>query len=157
MPKARIKPTLAKFQGRYRVTVDGCWEWTRYVDKRSGYGRWDHLWAHRVSYTLHVGPIQPGMAIDHLCRNKVCVNPAHLEAVSPGTNFMRSMHRSAVTHATDICKRGHELTPENTYLRPDGSGIRQCRACIRLRNSRAWQEANRKSRTPVAAGWGRSA
>lgn len=132
---------------RFLVKVDtsgDCWEWVAQIDPGSGYGRFHWRgrpgWAHRVSYELHVGPIPSGHQIDHLCRNRKCVNPAHIEAVPPRVNMLRSMAPSAVVVRTNRCKRGHEFTPENTYQRPDGGG-RQCRECIRLRWRKAWRDA----------------
>ena len=127
------------FHRKYRVMSNGCWEWTAHVDATSGYGRFDtnrtREWAHRASYQLNVGPIPRGMQIDHLCRNRRCVNPAHLEAVTQRTNILRSNAPNAIVVRTNRCVRDHELTPENTYLRPDGAG-RQCRECIHIRSAR---------------------
>lgn len=120
----------------------GCWVWLGYVCPWTGYGKYGRKMAHRVSYELAVGPIPAGFQIDHLCRNRRCVNPQHLEAVSPRVNILRSMSPSAIVVRTNRCKRDHELTPENTYHRPDGGG-RQCRECIRIRSAR--QTSKRRS------------
>ncbi|MCE5309611.1 MAG: HNH endonuclease [Acidobacteriales bacterium] len=91
--------------------------------------------AHRVAYEVFRGPIPEGLHIDHLCRVTCCVNPDHLEPVTPAENNRRA--GSAVTH----CSRGHEYTPENTYFRKgsDRRGNRDCLECrrIRKRESRA--------------------
>lgn len=111
-----------------------CWEWTASLD-RDGYGRISAggtgrspLAAHRVAYELLVGPIPEGMEIDHLCRNRACVNPLHLEAVTAKVNVERSA-LAAKTH----CKRGHSYTPENTAWRKPSAarphGYRVCRTC----------------------------
>lgn len=77
--------------GPYTVTDSGCWEWHKIA--ADGYGRLYRdgktRLAHRESYELHRGPIPTGLHIDHLCRNKGCVNPDHLEAVTLVENVMR--------------------------------------------------------------------
>jgi len=116
---------------------DGCWIWT--AAKTNGYGVVSIAGrlrrAHRVVYEALVGPIPAGLEIDHLCRNRACVNPAHLEPVTGTENILRSTSPSA-THARQThCKLGHEFTPENTYLRKRGHKTeRFCRACMRARD-----------------------
>lgn len=112
-----------------------CWPWTAYTNA-SGYGtltihRVVHL-AHRVSYEVNVGPIPDGLHIDHVlergCVRKDCVNPAHLEAVTPRTNTLRSPSGTGATnHRKTHCLNGHEFTTDNTYVGPKGG--RRCRAC----------------------------
>lgn len=146
-----------------KVDASGdCWEW---LAARSGlYGfTAEHLpdgtrrqmTAHRAVWTLLVGPIAPGLKLDHLCRNTLCVNPDHLEPVSQTENTKRQPRTGSDWHAAKThCKNGHEFTPENTYMRPSrGTGVvrpprpytRACRTC-----SRAWMKktrANRKARS----------
>jgi hypothetical protein len=118
-----------RFHAGYAVTEAGCWQWKRSLNSR-GYGliseRGVVLLAHRVSYELQVGPIAEGLQVDHLCRNKACVNPAHLEPVTCAENASRRPD-AYKTH----CLRGHEMTPENTMVkaRPNGRTIRNCRTC----------------------------
>jgi hypothetical protein len=104
-----------------------CIEWTGSID-RWGYGK---IWyqnkrtvAHRAAYLEEVGPIPKGLELDHLCRNRACVNTAHLEPVTHVENMRRSAESR--TH----CKRGHEYTEENTYRWSPTK--RQCRACVRI-------------------------
>ena len=124
---------------------DGCWLWNRYID-RQGYGMTssrEHRYAHRLVYSQRVGPIEPGMVLDHTChsddgacaggpscKHRRCVNPAHLEPVTPRENIMRSRSFMAARATQTHCIHGHEFTPENTYVRKDG--CRQCKECRRL-------------------------
>lgn len=85
---------------------------------------------HRYAYEEAYGPLPEGLHVDHLCRNKACMEPTHLEAVTPGENNARA--KAVITH----CPHGHEYTEENTYRRP-GSGHRDCKTCRRARNRRA--------------------
>lgn len=111
---------------------DACWIWRGQVDV-SGYAKiqWGRqtLSAHRVTYQEVVGHIPDGLQLDHLCRTPACVNPAHLEPVTPRENALRSP--SCGTHKTH-CDHGHEYTPENTYRR---GNKRFCRACSARRSA----------------------
>lgn len=114
-----------------------CWEWRAYRDA-SGYGRFmvdrSPRMAHRVCYEALVGPIPEGLQLDHLCRNPACVNPDHLEPVTPEENSLRGFAPKIVSSRTKVCVNGHST--EDAYLRPDGKG-RQCRTCIKIQTERA--------------------
>lgn len=95
---------------------------------------------HRVLYEFLVGPIPDGMELDHLCRNRGCVNPAHLEPVTHRENMLRGDTVAATNARATHCKHGHEFTAANTYWRPDGD--RDCRCC-RADRSRALRAKRR--------------
>jgi hypothetical protein len=112
-----------------------CWLWLGSINT-GGYGRvhfaGENTYAHRVAYTLRYGAIPTGLQIDHLCRARSCVNPAHLEAVTQAENLRRGISPFAINWRAGKCKHGHEFTPDNTYIRRD-NGRRQCIACSRQR------------------------
>lgn len=119
----------------------GCWNWTGAL-KENGYGAFAGYnrngYAHRFSYTHFRGPIPEGLTIDHLCRNRSCVNPDHLEAVSLRTNSLRGNSPSAQCARKTECPRGHPYDKTNTYYR---KGRRQCRIC-RMEYGRKWRTLN---------------
>lgn len=127
---SRAKPLWDRFWPK--VDADGdCWVWIGSQIK--GYGA---VWAgeerraaraHRVVWELLIGPIGEGLTIDHRCLNKLCVNPTHLELVTPAENSRRA--RGGAWHLKSMwthCARGHEYTPESTATQ---HGRRICRIC----------------------------
>jgi hypothetical protein len=101
-----------------------CWNWTR-PKNSNGYGtfgvRGRYHNAHRWSYLLWVGPLADWQQVDHLCRNRACVRPNHLEAVTASMNKLRTYGPN--------CKNGHPWDEDNIYRRPDGRrGCKKCRA-----------------------------
>lgn len=133
------------------ITFKQCWEW-RGSKGSSGYGRFqvnNRQWlAHRFSYTLFVGDIPEGLVIDHLCRNKICVNPEHLEIVEHRENTRRGdagkatgRKQSAKTH----CPKGHPYSGRNLL---QSSKCRQCRTCQNER-SREYQRRKRRASTTI--------
>lgn len=126
----------------------GCWEWTG-CKLPTGYGRLKlgvlTLYAHRVAYTILIGQIGDNLTVDHLCRNTCCVNPDHMQIVpisvnvqrrNPGPKKLRPARVPTVRKVNTHCKRGHELTEDNTKL--ESRGRRLCRTCDNERQRRNW-------------------
>ena len=106
--------------------------------------------AHRISYEMAVGPIPDGLVIDHLCRNRACIRPGHLEAVTQRENILRGAAPSAAYAVATHCKSGHPLSGDNLILRSSRkSGGRECQAC--KREADAWHRAKRKGALNVTA------
>jgi hypothetical protein len=124
-------------------TAGECWNWTGNTSA-SGYGTVrvpgdrNYFRAHRVSYLVAKGEPPVGYVIDHRCFNRLCVNPDHLRAMEHYANMARRDPRKDVPR--DHCSKGHEFSPENTYVTPGGH--RQCRACNK--------EAVQRYRTRIA-------
>lgn len=120
---------------RLKQTESGCWEWqgstTQGYAQVTVAGKTKRV--HRWTYELLVGPIPEDKVIDHLCRNRACANPDHLEPVANRVNVLRGVGETAKNALKTHCIHGHAFTPENTYTPP--SGGRECRAC-RLAASR---------------------
>lgn len=117
--------------------TDDCWIWSGgktaggYGNLRLPGGR--NGYAHRVAYELTVGSIPPGMVLDHLCRNRACVNPGHLDPVTHAENCRRGA--SAYGAIRPTCKHGHDITDlANVYADP--SGANRCRVCASVENDR---------------------
>ena len=119
----------------------GCWLWSGAVAK-NGYGTMTvqkrTRGAHRVSYQAYVGEIPAGWAVDHRCKVRCCVNPAHLEAVTFAENNARSPR---VKPLPDTCVQGHQLKPGNLYR----SKWRRCAECARVMALASYHR-NRKSK-----------
>lgn len=107
-----------------------CWEWTG-ARTGNGYGKCSVADgrvrdAHVQSYVMAHGEVPPGLELDHLCRNKPCVNPDHLEAVTRRENLLRANGWSGVNARKTHCKNGHPFDESTTKLKPLG---RECRTC----------------------------
>lgn len=140
---------VVRFAAKYAVDPEtDCWVWQAYV-RPDGYGTFmaggKNYRSHRWSYEHLVGPIPDGLVLDHLCRNRACINPDHLEPVTSFVNTIeRGMGGRAVTYRERKCKRGHLLTDENIYTSPTNAAVRQCIQCRQIR------EQNRASRGRAA-------
>lgn len=120
---------------------DDCWEWQTSLSIY-GYGQFNFkkkmVRAHRYAFENLVEKIKPGMYIDHICRNRKCVNPMHLRQVTPRQNLLEnSMNPFAIMHNNNVCKNGHPLDENNTIKYKNKNRIqRRCRICTR----KAWRE-----------------
>lgn len=137
-----------RFDEKYFIAPDSCWVWIAGLDSY-GYGilnrggddlRTDK--AYRISYELHIGDIENGLHLDHLCRQRSCVNPYHLEPVTLVENIMRGEGAAAKNARKSNCIFGHEFTEENTYRYVGKNGTTQ-RCCIICRRK---HDANRRER-----------
>lgn len=123
----------------FHSSLKGCWIWKGQIDKKgtkAEYGRFyflhKNVMSHRFSYEI-IGekPIPNDYQIDHLCKNHLCVNPNHLQAVPQRENSNRSNNPMAINSRRVECKRGHPLSGKNLYIGKDGH--RRCLTCVKLR------------------------
>lgn len=141
------RPLIDRFLEKTRATSSGCIEWTASTNG-VGYGMffvdWDggrnfKMLAHRWYYEYARGPIPEGLHLDHLCRNPICVNPDHLEAVTQRENTLRGIGVAAQHAAKTECVNGHPFTGENLILRSNGVW-RDCRECHRAKDRRYYYQ-----------------
>lgn len=128
----RAKPLKDRFWAKVEKT-NNCWNWLG-VPNSSGYGtiklqNGSSKLAHRISYVMHKGLIPEGLQLDHLCRNRLCVNPEHLEAVTAQENVLRGNASAAIQASRDTCKYGHE------FDLVDKRGKRVCLTCRKRNNT----------------------
>lgn len=141
------QPTMPeRFWAKVQKAVDdGCWLWTGALTG-AGYGNFAvepsrRVAAHRLAYELVRGAIPEGLVLDHLCRNRACVNPSHLEPVTNRENVMRGEHPRVLISRTQVCTRGHDMTGHGGYEHPKwGRACRECRRLHRLAVTR-WAAA----------------
>ena len=130
----------------HRPELGQCWVWTRAT--MEGYGAFylegRNVHAHIVSFTWEHGDIPEGYERDHLCRNRACVRPDHLEAVTHWTNVARGVSPHGLNAAKTKCRNGHGFTPENT--RVNSKGQRVCITCARAACLR-WYYRQKEART----------
>ena len=140
------KNDLSTFMQSVKITTC-CWVWQgNYQKSHKGsgnYGRFSYngkvVRVHRFSYEQLIGPIPAGLTIDHLCRNTLCVNPDHLEAVSSRENTLRGFSPPALNARKTTCPKGHSLEGSNLLF---SAGTRRCKICRAV----AWQLYNNKRR-----------
>lgn len=127
---------MARLRERSVVTGTGCLEWQG-SRMPNGYGRTYFRgrgeYVHRIAYLLTRGDIRAGLSIDHLCRNRACMNVDHMELVTLRENTLRNESPSMRLYRAGVCGRGHSMTPENVYVRErlGKKPYRRCRECRR--------------------------
>lgn len=129
--------TIDRFWSKVEPAGDGCWNWTGAISvggsgRGGGYGRLTidnrGRLAHRVAYELTFGAIPAGLVLDHLCRNRRCVRPDHLEVVSRRENSLRGSAPTVIAFRNGTCKQGHPHTSATTYITPS-NGQPRCVIC----------------------------
>lgn len=124
----------ARFMARVEISSNNCWNWCGPLNK-GGYGLSSidgkRTLAHRAFWLFDQGPIPDGMDLDHLCRNRNCINPAHMEIVTRSVNLRRGFEARG-------CKNGHPFNGDDFSIvnRSDGSTERRCKICHRARNKK---------------------
>ena len=151
---SRLQSMEERFWQRVLKT-ETCWIWQGAVGTR-GYGflaglyegQYKTFLVHRYAYMLHVGAIADDLTIDHLCRNRRCVNPEHLEVVSRWENVRRGETITGNNSRKTHCKYGHVFDSENTYV--NSTGGRHCKACLSRRDREA--KARKRAKRLLAHG-----
>jgi hypothetical protein len=143
-----------KIKSRVKVCDDGCWRWQGWIDPQ-GYGycyyEGKRRSIHRLSYQILVGPIPSDLVCDHLCCVRNCLNPAHIELVTSGINVLRGHERRKIAgrpalNLRNHCRKGHEFTPENTFMHWRGRTCRTCQYASQQRYRRKVKAEGRRDK-----------
>lgn len=119
----------------HSITLDDCWHFAGYI-MPNGYGKLpNQTLAHRTMYEVEVGEIPEGLHIDHLCRNRRCINPKHLEPVTAKENTIRGFGLAAQRSKQTHCTNGHLFEANNIYYHPKRN-TRNCKKCVYIRGKK---------------------
>jgi len=159
---ARRRPAELRFWEHVGETdANGCWPWmgARTGGGNGGYGqirvplgqdtvKWRRVPAHRFLFEIYYGPLPDGLELDHLCRNRRCVNPFHMEAVTGRVNILRGTAPSAINSRKTHCSKGHPLAGDNLKLERNKTGQvqRRCRTCAKIAAARYWRNLSAEER-----------
>jgi len=143
-----------RLKAKVKRRLDGCWQWHGATIRNARGDRYGTMhyrgkqWlAHRIAYDLWKGPIDPDLQVNHLCENKLCVNPKHLEQIDNWGNALYSMKSvCAINSVKQKCPAGHDYTDENTYVSP--KGYRECRKCKKERAAKYHKDHYQPTGTP---------
>jgi hypothetical protein len=147
--RTRTPSLEARFFAKLAAGPGDCWTWTAYRTAM-GYGRFNagrgQVLAHRWSYEFFQAQIPEGLELDHLCRNRACVNPEHLDPVPHAVNVRRGQAAAALNARKTHCYAGHPFTPANTRI--EGGGRRRCETCRKARVARHSKRAANTHQEP---------
>lgn len=139
LPRVPFPERLTALSAQYGAA---CWLWPGKLINGYGvirYGGRKHVRAHRAAYEMLRGPIQEGMVIDHLCRNRRCINPAHMEIVTRGENVLRGIGPAAENTRKAQCPNGHPYTTRK-------NGTRHCKVCDKAKHQARMKDPARRAR-----------
>lgn len=134
-----IVTVFTRFWSKVEKT-DTCWIWRGNVRNKKGYGAFSFLgkryYPHRISFSLLKHILNPDLCIDHLCQNRLCVNPKHLEEVT----LQENLNRMPARQRKEFCRRGHPYSETNSayYKNNNGFVVRSCKQCARLAVARCY-------------------
>ena len=140
----RVLPQIDRFFKYVKFQDDSCWEWLGAVQPKNGYGIFSvngrSIYAHRYCFRRLRGKIGGGLTLDHLCRNRRCCNPDHLEPVTMAENIYRGESPWAKNKRKTHCKRGHRFGEDNIlWVGANGKRRRSCRECGRINSRESWR------------------
>lgn len=149
--KGKNGTDIERFFNKIKIDEKGCWIWTDYI-LNTGYGQFKvngkQITAHKFIYEHIHGKVQKGLTLDHLCRNRSCANPGHLEVTTYRENLLRGIGLPAINYKKTHCNNGHPLSGENLYIY---QGTRNCKICRRKRSLESHRRTKEKLNSNMVA------